>query len=564
MFERSESAFFHQERTRRSLLQLASAERLTIYCGAGVTIDRTGYGWGGLISSVFAPDSSAHASYPTSDEMDLLQKFEDPLRLASILTGYAENNHPTPSELKSYITPILQNRLYRTRTWQAGRLTRTVCGVAIAAAMLGVEVDIVTANYDTYLESAFDVAVARFAASAVGEQLRPAVPELRTFVYEGAVPDPREIAFKGTSALAAEFLGADNIHGQLAPPTVNLHYIHGRVDATGEAQGDLVISEIDYASSRHRTEGVLGRYVTPDRALLVLGASLTDPPLINALADSVPNSEIENFQRFALMPRSSFEFARHDEPINSRLVSHMAKRAELLGLKLLVPDFRVQVAQFCQELSSCIESEDAELFLSEEKRYRYGLRLNDWWTNWEKSDFASEPFSLYDKLVEHMDVISRHIQGAAGPNYRGKESSESFRLEIWVREKPDSRVLTLWGNTTGPLVDPGARRRSEIRSYAANASVAALTEGRPQHFDSSELGQGSDLSRWRSFLAVPYFASTSVGRIPVGVLTLASTASREDSVLPLANVTHMETLRDLMIHCGSLILEEGAPQLADA
>lgn len=540
-FARSDAEFFHQDLTRSCLLRLARSEALTIYCGAGVTIDRTGYGWGGLIGSAFSPDASAHRSHPTNDEISILQHIEDPLRLASILTQYAHDNHPHPVELADYITPILQNRLYQTRVWQAGRLTRNVCSVAVACAILGIEIDIVTANYDTYIEDAFVTALGRFGDTEVSGELAPGLPGLRVLVYRADDVNPIEVA------AAAVNRGAENV--------ITLHYLHGRIPPAGGADGDLVVSEIDYATSRARTECVLARYVTENRALLILGASLTDPPLVNALADSRPGGEIANSARFALMPRSSFRLSDLPARTNSRIVSHMSKRAELLGLRLLVPDFKIQVAQFCQELSSCIESDDAELFMSDNRRCRYGLRLVDWWSHWKGSALATDPLAMFKRLDEWKQTIESHVRDSAGPSFDRDTQSEIFRLEIWLREEPSERKLAMWGSTMGPIVDSKTRRRAGISVDTANASVMALIEGRPQHIDGAELVHDRRAARWNSYLCVPYFARTEVGRLPVGVVTLASTARGGSSVLPLANVAHMEALRDHMIRCGASILE---------
>jgi hypothetical protein len=541
-FRRSDFEFFHQDFTSKSLLRLTTATSLTIYCGAGVTIDRTGYGWGALIASVFSPDATAHASYPTPAEIELLQAKEDPLRLASILTRFALDSHSTEKELKGYITPLLQNRLYRTKGWQAGRLTRNVCNMAIAAATLGIEVNIVTTNYDTYIEDTFMVGLDRIARSDVGEKIDSEMPGLSVFVYRGKSAEGEEVIDARQNPDSKNF--------------IRLHYVHGRVPKSGVSDGHLVISELDYASSRHRTEDVLSQHISSERPLLIVGASLTDPPLINALADSVPNGEVENFNRFAVMPRTSFAYQGQVTSTNSRLVSHMSKRAELLGVRLLVPDFRFQVAQFCQELSSCIESDDAATFLSDMNGTRYGLRLMDWWDRWSISDLAQVPVKMFMRLEDRMTQIRKLINDSSAPMYGASLSDEVFRLELWVRERPRTRNLTLWGSTAGPMMDTGARRNAPLELNSSTASVRAFAEGRPQHIDGEELGASRERSRWKSYLCVPYYYKSKVGRLPVGVITLASSAAVENSALPLANISHMEALRDHLMGCGQELLEE--------
>lgn len=45
--------FLSLPRVHRAINQLASQNDLVIYCGAGVTRDRTGLGWSELVSEVF-------------------------------------------------------------------------------------------------------------------------------------------------------------------------------------------------------------------------------------------------------------------------------------------------------------------------------------------------------------------------------------------------------------------------------------------------------------------------------------------------------------------------------
>ncbi len=50
---RSERPFFEDELTGEIITTTAEVEgRLLLYCGAGVTIDRTGHSWGGLVMSL--------------------------------------------------------------------------------------------------------------------------------------------------------------------------------------------------------------------------------------------------------------------------------------------------------------------------------------------------------------------------------------------------------------------------------------------------------------------------------------------------------------------------------
>ncbi len=67
-FSRSEPAFFHDNTTKRAVVKLASSDRLVVYCGAGVTIDRTGLNWSELLARLFDREESDPTEYPTGAE----------------------------------------------------------------------------------------------------------------------------------------------------------------------------------------------------------------------------------------------------------------------------------------------------------------------------------------------------------------------------------------------------------------------------------------------------------------------------------------------------------------
>lgn len=72
-----EKYFWGKASTIEAIRQCGAANAITIYCGAGVTLDRTGLSWQGLVSQVFAstqitaavnaPDSGAMRRLLASD-----------------------------------------------------------------------------------------------------------------------------------------------------------------------------------------------------------------------------------------------------------------------------------------------------------------------------------------------------------------------------------------------------------------------------------------------------------------------------------------------------------------
>lgn len=562
-FRRSEREFFHQDATKEALLHLSLSSSLVIYCGAGVTIDRTGYGWGPLIASVFAPDSGSHRGYPTDTEIGLMQGREDPIRLASALMQYALDQEANSDALKKHLTPLLQNRLYKADVWRNGRLAGNICTLAASAAViLGRSVDIITTNYDTHLEESFGLGVVRWATKALARlsadsdlTAEDLIPSLKVWVRDEGDEPERLVLSNGPSA---------NSSGS---GEVNLHYLHGRVPRNGAADGHLVVSEVDYARSRPKSLQTMAGLFGGDKEVLILGASLTDPPLIDALALTKANRRPDDLRRYVVMPRSSLGYLDLPADQHERIVAHLSRRCELLGTRLLAPDFRYQTAQICEELTLyrtlASSPDDIASLVADSAQMRYGLRLLKWWQDWIVSDIAMKPGSAYNVMLNNFQEIQHHIGQSAAPNLGRNAPEEYFRLELWVRENPARyRRLALWAMSSGMLLDPQARRHAELEIGSHNATVQTFAEGRPQHFDISDLYEEDRArsSRWKSYFSVPIYVSVNGGRVSVGAVTLASSSRKEESVLPLPKLEYMEALRGLLIRAGRQLL---APDASD-
>jgi hypothetical protein len=287
-------------------------------------------GWGQLLATVFTPDASTHNNYPSVNDIGILYRGEDPLRLASILTRYSLDRDESIEQLVEHLTPLLQNRLYKSTGWQRGLLAHNIAGLALSAATLGKTVHVVTTNYDTLLESSFQREILRTCKVSEAPDTVGSVPGVTAVVYgEGDEPGvAREVT---------------RMSEQEDGNCVTLHYLHGRVPPSGTARGKLVISEVDYAETRQTTVERLRSLFQEDSAIVILGASLTDPPLIDALALTAPkNIKYPESTRHVLIPCESLGYQAEPAETHNRMVGHLARRCELLGITLLAPDFRFQ------------------------------------------------------------------------------------------------------------------------------------------------------------------------------------------------------------------------------
>jgi len=207
----------------------------------------------------------------------------------------------------------------------------------------------------------------------------------------------------------------------------------------------------------------------------------------------------------------------------------LALRGRSIGVDILWPASHAQTAQFLEEmrvdLGGRMRHGREDAYSAGHLKLSYPDRLKRW-----EDQFASSFTMLDQGFVHHrLAVVNEAIKlklMASGFD----PDAETLRLELWARVIPSSRKMKLIGNSTGPLIDRVALRDEEVNS-TTNASVVAFLEGRPLLRSIEELDPGLAHNRWQTFLAVPIFVHVETegenggGRIPAGVITLASTLS---------------------------------------
>jgi hypothetical protein len=391
-----------------------------------------------------------------------------------------------------------------------GRLTGNIARLASQAADQGKSVVVVTTNYDQYLEDS----------------------------VVSWIKDTNDNRPSGEPVHYAEIAPTRPLTlGRLPSGTVNLVYLHGRVLWNGtKTKTALVLNEKDYAKARPQTVKRLKELLAlPNTGFVTVGASLTDPPLIEALAmNPIPSSSC----RYALVPARSMGIDKAPPGKIGTRKQQVQQRATTINIDLLVPDFNIQVAQFMQELLTAISVPKTDSYRT---NHRYSVRLGQWWDLWNDA-FSDETFDerLYRSLREGLDEIASYI---TSHDRRRPITPEHFKLELWVRQDPtndrtssgQNRVFTRVGTSIGPNFDHLSDPASKIEHNSVNPAIRAFVEGKPIHIDASQLDNPDtsiDTTWWKSYLAVPIWLSDSW--VPVAVLVLASTASLADSALPLA------------------------------
>ncbi|MDR0432290.1 MAG: SIR2 family protein, partial [Bifidobacteriaceae bacterium] len=263
---RSPTPFFLQPQTVDALAALSSPgiERLVIYCGAGTTIDRTGLGWKELIDQAFPPVEEQDSDLPTANDIRFLHRHFQPPEVASILSQYVAERHGGyykpgyRDEIAKNLVPALyfEKRVAPGQAWgrfMAGRLGGNISRLAILAASLGKSVIVATTNFDDLLEKN--------------------ITERISLDYLARLrDDPQARPVKTKRLDTNQRIGL----AKLAPGTIALVYLHGRVPREGSPSSRVVLTERDYADTRKRTVGRLSEILSmPRTGFLTVGASLT-------------------------------------------------------------------------------------------------------------------------------------------------------------------------------------------------------------------------------------------------------------------------------------------------
>lgn len=482
-------AFFHRPETRDMIAKLAGWQGWTIYIGAGGSVDRTGLTWSRLVDRLleeFVPDADLR-------RVVLTQHGEQ--RAATIACSLYGDGE----ESADRIARKIQDLLYGNPGYLAGRMLPFVAGLAVTLWQTGSPVAIVTPNYDSYL-----------------------LDELRLQLAPEGARSPKEL-----DSLLQHFVARrdgdtlERLEQCLESQAITFVSLHGFIPKRGEAVSAPVVSEADYHRTYEESTQILGRLFT-DRNLLILGSSLTDPPLVSALhqtkraADEAADARGETrprCERVAVLPLQGGEWAQVPREQLPGAVQLTEQRLATLDVEPIFPDFFGQVGQLVHEAAKCIEWGDVNDLLAFTSTRRYGSRLVAWWRDWidcTRADSAAQAADhqrLRDICAKAADLL-------------GTPSSEPLKLEAWVRWQPGSgsRELALWASSVGTWPDVQSMRKDVIRPDSPYRSVKAFCLGAPTIMN----GRPDDATRWKTYLAVPVWLAREEGWLQVGVLSLAS------------------------------------------
>lgn len=541
----SDRPFFSRTRTKLALdsLEQAALEtgRLLVYGGAGVTIDRSSLNWRGMVDGLL----SQYVLDPTARQ-DIFEE-SSILETASLAIEYFRKDYG--DHYRERIADRLRVMLYMPGDWQAGALAANIASLAVELGSQGIGYVVATPNYDDYL------------AEALSLQLDGPL-KIATTVAQGT-----EGGLVTGKATAADWLDSPGDVEQMYSARNVIVQLHGLIPRnSGVNKGAVippVIGELDYFGSERYTYKALRALLEGTPALFV-GTSLTDRPLLQALADTLPSSS----PRFAVVPVGLRHEGERDRQRGLRAA--MLERFQHFGVIPIYVDYYFQIAQFVDELArlsrvrrsdrgpsaavdpgvdsregaigrddaadepfehveleeDAAESDDdrEEIVVSSmedpgplDDVDTYGQRLRQWAQDWsELQEAEPDAEQLTSMLTSFALKEVRSILDVS--------SSEITKLELWVRDDPTSfRGLRLYASSVSRHLQEASARRALFSNDSRISAIRAFVAGRP--IVASIEDGASPNQRWRTYLSLPIRlkdADGIYGRLPVGALVLAS------------------------------------------
>ncbi|MGO1183467.1 MAG: SIR2 family protein [Micrococcaceae bacterium] len=494
-----------------------------------------------------AEQGDRHVANEKAIEIALALPHYEPVHKASVVAQAGLSEVDSESTL---LAPFLSRALYRKHGWSQGRLLRNIAELATFTAGFGQDVSLITTNYDDYIDRELIAFINEYY-----QDPNDTIPGVTLDVL-GESPPRRVIR------AASEGAG-----------TIVVHHIHGRVDSdTSQPSGEIVFSESSYSSARERTVDFLARQFSATSAFLSVGASLNDAPLIEALFQSERRRGRDGESSVKVAVLTPGPGGREEQEAH---LTFSALRGEHLGMEILTAESYSQIAQFVEELRVCKVLQERQLLNRFVSTASYPFALQSWWEKWSASSWSTDHDEHHREVRNYLDYLSSEL-AAQGTN---ASKDEVLRLEVWIRRDPsvarDSRHLTQYANSTGPLYEIPALRRERIESPSNVASVRAFTSGKPLLQGLSELDYPDQASRWKSFLSVPiswdmdleYEDFRVLRTVPVGVVTLASTlplTSDENQEIacfaqPALSVQDYQRYLTEMEDLGTLIVDTRTP-----
>lgn len=466
-------SFFRKADTTDAVTTLATAPRLTVYVGAGASMEIGLPSWPNLIRSLLDRTLSNRGWTDDTHAFQRESADEGLLRVAETVDAL----------LGGALEPELRECLYgdiNPSDLRPGPLARAIADLQAA---VGPEMELGTTNYDPALEH------------ALSEHTTEADRwwnRARGYVRRGQPP----------------------------AGVVPIRHLHGILNET-KSTGTIILTEGDYyrmQQSRRWQEDWMVEALTR-RTCLFLGASLTDPNLLRYLhraAGGPPRHFAVFYRRDAQDTDASRFRARAEEA--ERL------RWERLGVRALFADNLADVAQFVHEIADKRRKGATYVPLVD--------RLSAWWAaELDHGCLLASDEGLYRTLQTALHDELRALRDDLRTTLANDGidlSSETISVALWAlypnAPGADEERAVILATSDRLMTDPAALEPVPIHRASNWTGIKAIANGFPQ-----EEAKDVYASRWRYVLAFPVYKGPP--RLPLGAVTVATITDAESTGL---------------------------------
>lgn len=459
--------FLKHPATHAAIKRLSEVDALTVVVGAGASQESGLPDWSGLVTELLR--IVGHQAGTRDDALDRFAQW-------SIRSdGLPGAGATAKAWLGSNFTNTIRQELYRESGGEPrpGATAQCIARLRLAA---GVNCEVVTLNYDTLLEKA--LREAGFRAS-----------EIKRYVS----------AKKGRSGDAV------------------VRHLHGILTTT-EMEGTIVLSESDYhlMQDKQRWQERYMRDRLKTTACLFVGTSLSDPNLLRYLyraESSTPHVAV--FVRQA----DDWWFSSDHESVREPRERTVIQRWKSVNVEPLLADYFSQSAQFVYEIARRREL-GAGYVGYHDRLVQWERRIETTLLSANPARFRRAQEGVQPLLETWCTQVRDYLRdtGRAG-------ADEHLGLHLWVRD-PSARALVRLASSVRLWRDPNTVQRVPIARPTNWVAVEAFCAG------TTIAQRPGELSRWNFVLGLPVVLDDEDwGRLPVGVLTLASTKIAEESGL---------------------------------
>lgn len=451
---------------------------VTIFVGAGASMEIGLPSWGGLLESLLAT---------VADDMGLVndRDAEGRSRFAAAVLK-AEGFMGAGEVVRAWLGASFEDRLldvlYEGRDPRPGPISR---GVARLYKQLDGRCEVATLNYDMLLE--------------------------RALVEDGIPVEQVLAAADGNTHAGIKVVR--HLHGARPPRDVDVPF---------PAVGHVVLSERDYLlpETQWQESWVINRLI--HTRCVFVGIGMSDFNILRYLYKSTQYRTTASPHHTALLRNDT-----EDASIREARQSASELRWTQAGVHQIWVDHYVQTAQLLYELEYCLALDGGEA-----GGYRYYVdRMKEWEsaidTGLLQTDDRDEFVATQDATQQVLEKSVDFIREVLDDDLGGVPDDERFGVHLWVR-RFSKRALSLWCSSDRAWRDPSTLSDVPIDSTAQWIAVQAFCQGTPVE---SEIRTPGAATRWGFVRGIPIFLDDATwGRLPVGVATLASTRGADSSL----------------------------------